>query len=193
MSKQSKTKLIVAAADLLRRRGLQATSIRELARHAEAPLGSVYHYFPDGKAEFVQEAIAYAAEKVMSQLTECLALGPVEGFRLYFAQWRKQLTESGFSAGCPLAAIAMDSQAKQDAPAALALAAQTLKMVETQITASLCSAGIPADRARKLGVVIIALTEGAILMSRAQANLNPINTVDQSVSELLTRELRLYG
>lgn len=189
MSKQSKTKLIVAAADLLRRRGLQATSIRELARHAEAPLGSVYHYFPDGKAEFVQEAISYAAEKVMNQLTACLALGPVEGFRLYFAQWRKQLSESGFSAGCPLAAIATDSQAKQDAPAALALAAQTLRMVETQITASLCSVGIPAERARELGVLIIALTEGAILMCRAQESMTPLNRVDSSVSEMLSREI----
>ena len=54
---QNKARLTAAAADLIRRRGLQATSVRELAKHAGAPLGSVYHYYPEGKQQFVSEAI----------------------------------------------------------------------------------------------------------------------------------------
>ena len=36
----SRDRLVVGAADMIRRRGLNATSVRELAKHAGAPLGS---------------------------------------------------------------------------------------------------------------------------------------------------------
>lgn len=37
--------MLAGAADMLSRRGANATSIREVAKHAQAPLGSTYHYF----------------------------------------------------------------------------------------------------------------------------------------------------
>jgi AcrR family transcriptional regulator len=188
-TKQSKPKLVAAAADLMRRRGVQATSVRELARHANAPLGSVYHYFPNGKAELLQEAIAFTAQRVEAQITECLALGAVEGFKLYFAQWRSVLTESAFAAGCPLAAISLDAQTQIDAPAALALTGQTFQRLQTQIAASLSTAGIADTKAQSLATSIIAITEGAILICRAQQNLDALFDAETTVLGLIGVEL----
>ena len=53
----SRDRLVIGAADMIRRRGLNATSVRELAKHAGAPLGSTYHYFPGGKQQVVTEAV----------------------------------------------------------------------------------------------------------------------------------------
>jgi AcrR family transcriptional regulator len=36
---RSRDQLVAGAADMIRRRGLNATSIRDVARHAHAPLG----------------------------------------------------------------------------------------------------------------------------------------------------------
>ena len=45
-----------AAAQMLARVGLNATSIREVTKLAEAPLGSTYHHFPGGKQELLARA-----------------------------------------------------------------------------------------------------------------------------------------
>lgn len=187
--KQSKPKLVMAAADLLRRRGLQATSIRELARHASAPLGSIYHYFPSGKAEFLEEAIAFTAVRAEEHITTCLALGPLDGFKLYFTQWRNVLTESDFAAGCPLAAISLDSQAQTDAPVALALTGETFKRLQTRIADCLQTSGIEDSNAQSLAISIIALTEGAILMCRAQRNLDALHCAEATVLSLIAAHL----
>jgi hypothetical protein len=42
-------RVVVAAVEMLARHGLNATSIREMTKRAEAPLGSTYHHFPGGK------------------------------------------------------------------------------------------------------------------------------------------------
>lgn len=186
---QSKQKLVVAAADLLRRRGLQATSVRELAKHAGAPLGSVYHYFPGGKAEFVAEAVNFTAGQVERQLAECLVLGPVEGFKRYFAQWRSVLAGSGYSAGCPLAAISMDAQAQQDAPEALVRVSSVFKDLRRQIASCLTESGIQVLQAERLATTIVALTEGAILMCRASRDLDAIEMVESAVLDLLQNAL----
>ncbi|MFE0739517.1 TetR family transcriptional regulator, partial [Streptomyces sp. NPDC058855] len=43
-STPSRERIVAGAADMISRRGLSATSIREMAKHAKAPLGSTYHY-----------------------------------------------------------------------------------------------------------------------------------------------------
>lgn len=186
MSKlQSKPKLVAAAADLLRRRGLQATSVRELARHANAPLGSVYHYFPAGKAEFVQQAIELTATHVEAQLTECLSDGPIAGFQRYFAHWRTLLQSSDFSAGCPLAALALDAHAITDAPAAFEQTGATFDRLQQLIAQHLSHAGIADAKANSLAMSIIALTEGAILICRTQRQFTALDSAEQTILQLL--------
>ena len=75
----AREQLVAGAADMMRRRGLNATSIREVARHSGAPLGSTYHYFPGGKDELAAEAVRYAAGTVGGILAAKLRVGPVEG------------------------------------------------------------------------------------------------------------------
>ncbi|WP_031569255.1 TetR/AcrR family transcriptional regulator [Rheinheimera texasensis] len=190
MSKQqSKQKLVAAAADLLRRRGLQATSVRELAKHAGAPLGSVYHYFPGGKAEFVADAVTFTGGQVEKQLADCLALGPLDGFKRYFAQWRTVLLSSGYAAGCPLAAISMDAQAKQDAPEALIRVSKVFHDLRTQIAVCLQAEGLAQPQAEQLATTIIAITEGAILICRANQDLDALEVAESSVLSLLSGSL----
>ncbi|MFE4574745.1 TetR family transcriptional regulator, partial [Streptomyces chartreusis] len=64
---------------MISRRGLNATSIRETAKHARAPLGSTYHYFPDGKQQLATEAVRYTGAWVARSLRKELAAGPVAG------------------------------------------------------------------------------------------------------------------
>ena len=64
----SREQIVTGAADMIRRRGLNATSIREVAKHAGTPLGSTYHYFPGGKNQLATEAVQWAADTVQKVL-----------------------------------------------------------------------------------------------------------------------------
>src|SRR5215211_8556575 len=85
---QARDKLVMGAADMISRRGLNATSVRELAKHARAPLGSTYHYFPGGKQQVATEAVHFAGDLVVRALTAELRSGPVAGLRAFLKLWR---------------------------------------------------------------------------------------------------------
>ena len=65
-----KKRLVVAAIDLMRMYGLKAASVREVAKHAKAPLGSTYHYFPNGKQEIINEALNLTGNLVLEKLDQ---------------------------------------------------------------------------------------------------------------------------
>lgn len=54
-------RMVFSAAQLIRRDGVNATGMREVAAHAGAPRGSLQHYFPGGKEQLVNEAVTWAA------------------------------------------------------------------------------------------------------------------------------------
>ena len=60
----ARQRVVETAAEMLARHGLNATSIREMARRAKAPLGSTYHHFPDGKQQVVVEAVEFARSRI---------------------------------------------------------------------------------------------------------------------------------
>ena len=41
--------IITAACELLEQKGFHATSINDIVERSQAPKGSLYYYFPDGK------------------------------------------------------------------------------------------------------------------------------------------------
>src|ERR1044072_8205597 len=104
-SPQARQRIVAGAPDMISRRGLNATSIREMAKHARAPLGSTYHYFPEGKQQLATDAVRYAGETVARILRGELAAGPAAGLRAFLALWRGIVIDTDFRAGCPVLAV----------------------------------------------------------------------------------------
>lgn len=94
-------RVIAAAADMLARVGLNATSIREVTKAADAPLGSTYHHFPGGKQELLARATTQAGDKVDALLAELLQDGAEPGLQQFLQMWRARLLRTQFAAGCP--------------------------------------------------------------------------------------------
>ncbi|WP_428701093.1 TetR/AcrR family transcriptional regulator, partial [Stenotrophomonas indicatrix] len=101
-SSDAPQRVIDAAAQMLARVGLNATSIREVTKLADAPLGSTYHHFPGGKQELLARATTMAGDKVEALLIELLKGGAVQGLQQFLALWRERLLRTGFRAGCPV-------------------------------------------------------------------------------------------
>jgi AcrR family transcriptional regulator len=178
-------RLVAGAADMLRRRGLNATSVRELAKHAKAPLGSTYHYFPGGKPQLVTEAVRYAGDLVGRGLRKALQAGPVEGLRAFLGVWREVITSSDFQAGCPVLAVCVEEPSTSENAAALTAAAEVFSAWAALLAESMRQHGAEARHADQLATLIIAAVEGTVAMCRANASAGPLDQVSAQLETLV--------
>ena len=184
-SAPSRQRIVAGAADLISRRGLNAASIRELARHAKAPLGSTYHYFPEGKRQLATEAVRYAGEAASRVLRRELEAGPVAGVRAFLALWRGIVVESDFHAGCPVLAVAVEEPPADEIPPALVAAAEAFEDWERLLTDSLRAHGVTPEQAPGLAALVVAAVEGATAMCRARRSAEPLDQVARQLEAVI--------
>ncbi|MFF3918614.1 TetR/AcrR family transcriptional regulator [Streptomyces sp. NPDC001852] len=180
-------RMVFSAAQLIRRDGVAATGMREVAAHAGAPRGSLQHYFPGGKEQLVNEAVGWAGRYAGKRITRFLAgldePTPSGLFAAMVAQWTDEYAARGFAGGCPVAAAAIDcASADGSTREAVAAAFTTWR---TPLAEALTAMGVPAARAESLATLMISTLEGAILLARAQQNTAPLTTAVRELGPLL--------
>jgi AcrR family transcriptional regulator len=185
----SRERIVAGAADLISRRGLNAASIRELAKHAHAPLGSTYHYFPGGKRQVATEAVEFAGEAVSRRLRKELVEGPIEGLRAFLGLWRGIVIDSDFRAGCPVLAVSVEEPPEGEETPELAAAAKAFAEWQALLSDSLRAQGVEADTAADLGALIVAAVEGATAMCRASRSALPLDRVERQLETAIRSAL----
>lgn len=179
-------RVVVAAAEMLARHGLNATSIREMARRAGAPLGSTYHHFPGGKQQVVAEAVTFAGAHAGAGLDHHLQAGPVAGVRGFLAMWRDILVRSDFHAGCPVMAAAVEEPIDDIGEEVLLAAARVFSDWESKLVASMEAQGRDHESASELATLIVAGVEGAIVLCRAHRNIASFDKVARQLEWLVS-------
>jgi AcrR family transcriptional regulator len=183
----TRNRMIESAAVLIRQRGVQATSFSDVLAHSGAPRGSIYHHFPGGKAELVQEATRYAGEFTAAGLAAALSEhDPIEAVKRFCQLWQRILERSDFAAGCPVVAVALEGEAS---PAARTAAAEAFAAWEQLIAGALIPHGVSADRAAGIGSLVIAAIEGGVVLARAQRSTAPLERVAAELERLLVAVL----
>ncbi len=110
MNSDTRAKMVAGAADLLSRRGVNATSVREVVRHSGTPRGSIGHHFPRGKQQLIEDAIAFAGAEVSAPLEHLMReRGAIAGLRAFIALWRRTLEGQGRGEGRKRAAASARS------------------------------------------------------------------------------------
>ncbi|KAB2346525.1 TetR/AcrR family transcriptional regulator [Actinomadura rudentiformis] len=186
----SRQRIVVGAADLIRRRGLAGSTVRDLAGHSGAPLGSTYHYFPRGKQQLAAEAVRYAGDLVQTYLRRELHAGPIAGLRAFLGLWRQTVLDSDFRAGCPVLAVAVEEPPADGAPEALNAAAEVFAAWQQMLSTSLRENGVEPDQAGQLATLIVAAVEGTVAMCRAQRDISPLDEVTAQLEALIQHSLR---
>jgi AcrR family transcriptional regulator len=145
------------------------------------------HYFPGGKEQLVNEAVAwagrYAAKRVARFMAAMSEPTPAGLFARMVGQWTDEYRADGFAAGCPVAAATVDWS--QTAESTRAAAADAFAVWKEPVAEALTGMGVPAGRARPLAVLMISALEGALLMARAERDLAPLETVVRELGPLL--------
>lgn len=185
----SRRQLVAGAADLIRRRGVGAASIREVAKHAKAPLGSTYHYFPGGKQQLATEAVRFAGDAIARKLEEKLRDGPLHGLRAFLDLWREVLTGTDFQAGCPVLAVAIEQPPSGESSTVHAAAAEAFSGWQSRLADSLGDSGVDAENAEQLAALVVAAVEGAVVMCRAHRSTKPLDHVAVQLDHLIAANL----
>ncbi|GAA1162219.1 TetR/AcrR family transcriptional regulator [Streptomyces hebeiensis] len=186
----SRERIVAGAAEMISRRGLSATSIREMAKHARAPLGSTYHYFPEGKQQLAAEAVRHTGEWVAHSLRKELAAGPAAGLRAFLALWRKIVVDSDFHAGCPVLAVAIEEPPADEVPPALAAAAEVFDQWEGLLADSLREHGADAEQAAQVATLIVAAVEGTVALCRAKRSTEPLDRAAAQLQTLIATTIK---
>ena len=187
MTKNPRQRMIESAAVLMREQGVEATSFSDVVVASGAPRGSIYHYFPRGKAQLIEEATRYGTDFVVAGLAASLEHGDVATSVKTFGKFYAQiLRDSEFSAGCPVLAAALEGERS---PGARDAAGEGFRQWESLIAEGLVRDGVAADAADRLATLIVSSLEGAVVLSRAQRTTDPLDRVLDQVETLIADAL----
>ena len=181
--------MLDSAIELFRQHGYNGTGFRDLVAHGGAPRGSIYHHFPEGKAQLAVEALKLAGERIEAVFRQGALEGDdfVAGFEWVWAWWTGYVAGSDFEAGCPVAGVAMESH--PEAPQVSEAANAVFQRWVGSIALGLQMSGLGAEEAHGLGALIIAAQEGATLMARVNRSPEPLERVGEALADLLRRRL----
>ncbi|NQX26393.1 TetR/AcrR family transcriptional regulator [Microbacteriaceae bacterium VKM Ac-2854] len=173
----AKQRMIDGAVVLLATRGLQATSFSEVLAATGAPRGSVYHHFPDGKDQLVMAAVDLAGERANAAL-DAVAGRPADEVTAHFlALWRAVLTRSQLTAGCSVAAVTVAT----DSAELLEHTSAVFRGWRARLAELLETGGLPAADARRFAALLVAGSEGAVVVARGEGDLEPFDLVAESL------------
>jgi TetR/AcrR family transcriptional repressor of lmrAB and yxaGH operons len=174
---------------LLRRQGYAATGLQQLVLEAEAPMGSMYFHFPNGKEQLAAEAVARSG----SDLGEMLAtlLGGADtpaAVRAITAAMGADLKRSRWHNGCPIATTALEMAA--DSEAIRSATNAVFDQWELLFMQRMRADGIPLERARGIAPLIVAALEGALILARTCRRLDPLERVAGLLADWIDAEAK---
>lgn len=181
--------MLKSAADLFSRQGFGATGIKAVLAAAQAPYGSLYHFFPGGKQELGAAALTYGGGRYRELLDSVYPedADVVEATAASFRRAAELLQESDYGYACPIATIALEVANNDELMRTAAAEAfeSWLEVLRQRFTA----AGMAEDRARDVAVEIFCLIEGAVLLSRTTRSPVPMHTAGRAAANAVAAGL----
>jgi len=188
--------MVYSAVQLIRMQGVSGTGLREVVARAQAPRGSLQHYFPGGKEQLVGEAISWAGDFAASQVGRFLQASPRRTpsalFEAMADQWRREFDRIGFGRGCPIVATVADVAADDRIRETVR---QAFEHWQEPVAAALIEMGVPPRRAPALALLMLSTLEGAIVFARVRRDNGPLDTAVAELGPLLDSAVagRLQG
>jgi AcrR family transcriptional regulator len=166
--------MVEGAVGLLATRGVEGTSFAEVLEATGSPRGSVYHHFPGGKPELLHAALDLASERGLAAMEATRGQSATVVIERFLALWRGLLDHSRLTAGCAVMAITVAADDDD-----LLDHAGAIFRTWTALLTDLCTAGgLEGTSARLLAVTVIAATEGAVALCRAERSMDPFDDVE---------------
>jgi len=186
----TRDRILFAAAELFRRQGYAATGLKQIVHASDASFGSIYHFFPGGKEQLGDDVIRVAGEffrRLYVSIAQASpdAPGAIEAF---FAGAAQTLRDTDYADACPIATVALEVASTNES-----LRRATADVFESwlaEVEGTLTGAGADEAEARRLALALLALLEGAFMLSRALRSTEPMDAGAQAAVALVEGALR---
>ena len=185
MATDTRTRMIATTSRLIERFGYHGVSLGDILSASGAPRGSLYYHFPGGKESLVLEAMRQGIAEATRELESCLARAetPAEGVRSFFRAAAREMVDSEYLFGCPVAPIILDTP---DTESELARACrEALDEWEELYRRALESSGVEGAHAARLARTILAGMEGALMIARSRRSAAPLEEVGDQMAEMV--------
>ena len=187
----TRDRILTATNELFRRNGFNGTSIKQITIAAHVPMGSLYHFFPEGKDQLAREAIETSgpAYQQLFELIADEAATTSEAISNFFAGAAEVLEATDFIDICPIGTVAREVASTNDS-----LRESTAKVFAswiTALTARFKAAGIPGPEANGLATTVVASLEGGFMLARATRNTAPLLATGTAIRLLVDTTLAL--
>lgn len=161
----TREKLTLAAADLFRRQGYHATGVAEVLARAGVPKGSLYHHFPEGKADLARAAAGWTADLIARILDDAFTTAAdwPQGVATFCHKLARLFDLAAEANACPISAILFDGPEETGFRDHAAALLDRLIAVAAGHAARL-GAAEPGER----GETLLIAVEGAWTLARAR-------------------------
>ncbi len=189
MAIETRQRMIQTAARLFQRDGYSATSWRGLVAEAGTPWGSIHHHFPGGKEELGVAAVNAGTDAVAALIEHCFSENPDAASAVddWFALSAELLSQSAYTAGCPVATLALE--AATSAPAMKEATKSAFGRWQDLIAAELRNAGATPAAASEAAGTVLALLEGGLLLARVHGTARPMQLVGKQAEAIVRATL----
>jgi TetR/AcrR family transcriptional regulator, lmrAB and yxaGH operons repressor len=183
--------IVNAAVTLFRRRGYAATGLNDIVDASGAPKGSLYHYFPKGKASIAAAAVEEAGKRVVATIEglagEARSTG--ELLRAHARLLSGWLKKSGFRDGCPITTVLLEMAPnnRMVVEAGRNIYAARVSVLAARLRAD----GFSAVRAECLAVLCTSAIQGALIHARVERSSAPLEVTADELAKMIGTAVRL--
>jgi AcrR family transcriptional regulator len=165
--------MVDAAVVLLARGGYQATSFTTVLEASGAPRGSIYHHFPAGKDQLIAAAVGVAGARAVALLDSLIGESPVAVTDGFLRMWRSLLSATDFGVGCSVAAVTVSAPSSELTDAS----GTVFRAWRVRLGELFIAGGVAPAAADGFAALLIAASEGAVILARATRSLEPFDAV----------------
>ena len=174
MARGTRETILTAATELMRVHGYAALSMKQIVASSGAPIGSIYHHFPEGKAQIAREALVNAGVAYSAVLPLVMADQPElgAGIRAAFSQAADDMELTGYANMCPFSTVAGEVANADESlrTAAASVFGDWITLGRSYFQ----SRGLDKDLAEEVVTAIIRSLEGAFVMARTLRSKAPL-------------------
>jgi TetR/AcrR family transcriptional regulator, lmrAB and yxaGH operons repressor len=183
---RSRAALIEKAATLFRRQGYAATGLNQILEEAGVKPGSLYHHFPDGKQALAAAVVESAGGEIERLLRRFLdSDAPVGDIVNGWIDLLITQLASDNRDGCPIEPIATESV--NASPQVRDASARAFAGWTAAVAERLRIDGWAEHDAQQTALAVIALIEGALILSRIAGDDAALESAKVAADSLLGR------
>jgi AcrR family transcriptional regulator len=176
----TRDRIMESSAELFRRQGYTGTGVKQIVVSANAPFGSLYHFFPGGKEQLGEEVIRQSGGLYIELFASIALAAPdaVTAVGDFFSGAAETLLETDYEDACPIATVALEVASTNEP-----LRQATAEVFDSWVAAAseyFAAARIPRGEARALAFSMLCLLEGAFVFSRAMRSVEPLEAARES-------------